>query len=162
MYTRLVTAIAFGAALLIGAQAHAQGAPPPYGTPITLDMAKKAAAAAEAEAKKNGWKMAIVVVEPSGAMVYMAKMDDTQYGSIKVATNKATSAALFRRPTVVFHDLLAKGPNFLYLMELEGANAVPGGFPIVVGGKVIGAMGASGGTGAQDSQVVQAGLAALK
>jgi Haem degrading protein HbpS-like len=86
MYKGLAMAAAFSAALLIGAQAQAQGGPLPYGTPITLDQAKKIAAAAEAEAKKNGWNEVIVIVEPNGAMVYMEKMDDTQYGSVKVAT----------------------------------------------------------------------------
>jgi uncharacterized protein GlcG (DUF336 family) len=150
------------AGLLMAGQAMAQGAPPPYGTPINLAAAKKAAAAAEAYAAGKGWKMAIVVVEPSGDLVYFEKMDDTQYGSIKVATNKATSAALFRRPTQVFNDLLAKGAAFTYLLQLEGANSVPGGFPVVVDGKIVGGIGCSGGTGAQDSETCQAGLGALK
>jgi glc operon protein GlcG len=97
-----------------------------------------------------------------GQLVYFARMDDTQTGSINVALGKARSAAMFRRPTKVFGDLLAKGPNFTYLLGLEGANPVPGGIPIVMGGKIVGGIGASGGTGAQDIQVVDAGLAALK
>jgi uncharacterized protein GlcG (DUF336 family) len=160
MRRSLIAAVALGAALLIGAQANAQGGPPPYGAPVNIEQAKKAAAAAVAEAKKNGWKMAITIVEPNGTLVYFEKMDDTQYGSIKVAMEKAVSAAQFRRPTQVFHDAIAK--NNIYLLKLGDSNPVPGGFPIVVGGKVIGGMGASGATGAQDSQVVQAGLAALK
>ncbi len=151
------------AGLIAGAPAQAQQKGPlPYGAPITLAQAQKVAAAAMAEAAKNKWEEAIAIVEPNGQLVYYAKMDDTQYGSMKVALNKATSSALFRRPTKVFHDLLAKGPQFLYLTELEGANAVPGGMPIVVGGKIIGGLGCSGVTGEQDIQICEAGLAALK
>ena len=87
-------------------------------------------------------------------------MDDAFYGSVAVAIGKARSAAIFKRPTNAFHEFLTKGNT--YLLGLEGANVVPGGFPIVVGGKVVGGMGASGATGAQDSQVVQAGMAALQ
>lgn len=126
--------------LLAIVPAHAQQGPKPYGAPISLADAKKAGAAAEAYAKEKGWRMVIVIVEPSGAPVYLAKTDDTQYGSVKVATNKATSAAMFRRLTKVFHDLLAKGPEFSYLAQLEGANAVPGGLPIEMDGKIVGAI----------------------
>ncbi|MEJ2377322.1 MAG: heme-binding protein [Pseudolabrys sp.] len=149
------------AGMLAAAPAKAAG-PLPYGNPITLEQAQKIAAAARAEAAKNHWEEIIAIVEPNGQLVYYSKMDDAQYGSMKVALNKATSAALFRRPTKVFHDLLAKGPQFNYLLELEGANAVPGGIPIVSGGKVIGGIGCSGVTGAQDIQICEAGLAALK
>ena len=151
------------AGLLAGAPAQAQQkGPPPYGAPITLAQAQKVAGAAMAEAAKIKWEEAIAIVEPNGQLVYYAKLDDTQYGSMKVALNKATSAAMFRRPTKVFHDLLAKGPQFNYLLELEGANAVPGGMPIVVGGKIIGGLGCSGVTGEQDIQICEAGLASLK
>ena len=115
-----------------------------------------------AEAAKNKWEEAIAIVEPNGQLVYYGKMNDTQYGSMKVAVNKAASAALFRRPTKIFHDLLAKGPQFTYLLQLEGANAVPGGIPIVVDGKIIGGIGCSGVTGEQDIQICEAGLKALK
>jgi glc operon protein GlcG len=142
--------------------ASAQQGPPPYGPSISLDNAKKLAAAAEAEARKNHWSHAIAIVDPAGHLVYFLRMDDTQTGGTNVALGKARSAALFRRPTKVFADLLAKGPSFTYLLGLEGANPVPGGIPIVMDGKIVGGMGASGGTGEQDSQVVEAGLAALK
>jgi uncharacterized protein GlcG (DUF336 family) len=118
------------------------------------------AAAAEAEAKKNSWSMAVAIVEPSGALVYFSKMDGTQYGSINVALDKATSAALYRRPTAAFNAGLKAGNT--YLMQLRGANAVPGGLPIVVGGKLVGAIGTSGGSGEQDVQVSTAGVNALK
>jgi uncharacterized protein GlcG (DUF336 family) len=133
---------------------------PPLGAPLTLEQAKKAAAAAEAEAKKNNWTYAIAVVEPSGALIYFSKMDGTQYGSINVAIDKATSAAFFRRPTAAFDAGLKAGAQ--YLLQLRGSNAVPGGFPLVVDGKVVGGIGASGGDGAQDSQVATAGANALK
>lgn len=162
MRLHVLASALIGAVMLTVAPAQAQQGPPPYGTPINLAAAKKAIAAAEAEAAKQGWKMAIAIVEPTGDLVLFSKMDDTQYGSIKVALNKATSAAKFRRPTKVFHDLMAKGPEFLYLTQLEGANGVPGGLPVVAGGKIVGGIGCSGGTGAQDTQVCEAGLAALK
>jgi glc operon protein GlcG len=148
--------------VVIALGASAQQGPPSYGPSISLEDAKKAAAAAEAEARKNNWRMAITVVDTAGQLVYFQKMDDTQNGSIKVSLSKARSAALFRGPTKAFHDRLAKGPENIYLLKLDDAYPVPGGFPIVMGGKIVGGMGASGGSGEQDSQVVQAGLAALK
>ena len=141
--------------------AAAQG-PLPYGAPISLEMAKKAASAAAAEARKNGWFMAIAVTEPSGDLVYFEKMDNTQFGSINIALGKARTAAKFKRPSKVFQDLLAKGDNFTYLLGLEGAMPVQGGLPIVVDGKIVGAIGISGATGDQDSQCAVAGLEALK
>jgi len=133
-----------------------------YGTPITADIAKKAAAAAIAEAKKNNFTMAIAIVDPNGFLVYFEKMDNTQNGSVNVAQDKAKSAALFKRPTKVFQDGLAAGGVGLRLLALQGAVPVDGGFPIIVGGKIIGAIGASGGTSDQDGQVAKAGADALK
>ena len=137
-----------------------QAPPPPIGAPITLEKAEKAIAAALAEAKQNNWNMAVAIVEPNGQLVYFARMDGTQYGSINVALDKATSAAFYRRPTQAFHDALKAGNT--YVMHLRGSNAVPGGFPIVIDGKLVGGIGSSGGSGEQDSRVSQAGLAALK
>jgi uncharacterized protein GlcG (DUF336 family) len=116
--------------------------------------------AAEAEAKKNNWLMAIAVVSPSGDLAYFRKLDGTQYASIQIAQHKAKAAATFRRPTKAFQDGLAQGNTFL--LTLDGVIASEGGVPIVVGGKIIGAIGCSGGTGAQDGQVCQAGVNALK
>jgi glc operon protein GlcG len=161
-YSILASAlVCAGLTAAVPAQAQQKG-PPSYGAPITLAQAQKIAAAAFAESAKQGWREAVAIVEPNGSLVYFGKMDDTQYGSIKVALNKATSAALFRRPTKAFHDGLAKGPQNIYLMQLEGANAVPGGLLIMSGGKIIGGLGCSGATGAQDIQVCEAGLAAVK
>ncbi len=134
----------------------------PYGEPIKLDQAKKAAAAALAESMKRGWAMCIAVVSPSGDLVYFEKMDDCQYASIKIAQHKARTAATYRRPTVVFERLLGKGPFFNYLPTLDDVIMSRGGNPIVVGGKIIGAIGVSGGTGSQDDTISQAGAAAVK
>ncbi|HET7681820.1 MAG TPA: heme-binding protein, partial [Xanthobacteraceae bacterium] len=117
----------------------------------------RVADAAEAESKKRNMNMAIAVVEPSGDLVYFLRMDGTQYASIKIAQSKAASAALFRRSTKSFRDRVAQGD--LSPMALEGAVASDGGVPIVVGGKIIGAIGVSGGA---DDAVAQAGADAFK
>jgi len=134
----------------------------PYGEPIKLEQAKKAADAALADATKRGWPMCIAVVAPSGDLVYFVKMDDCQYASIAIAQHKAKAAATFRRSTVNFERLLGKGPFFSYLATLDGVIASRGGNPIVVNGKIIGAIGVSGGTGSQDDAVSNAGVAAVK
>jgi uncharacterized protein GlcG (DUF336 family) len=140
--------------------APAPASPPAYGAPITLEQAKKAADAAEAEAKKNNWLMAIAVTSPSGDLVYFRRLDGTQYASIQIAQHKARAAATFRRPTKVFQDGLAAGNTFL--LTLDGIIASEGGVPIVVDGKLIGAIGVSGGTGQQDGVVATAGVNAVK
>ena len=148
--------------LLCAAGARAQQMPNPYGAPISLENAKKAATAAIAEARKNNWTMALAVVDPSGTLVYYEKLDNTQLGSAQVAINKARSAALFKRPTKSFEDQLAKGGDGLRTLGLEGAVPVEGGVPIVIEGKIVGAIGMSGGTSAQDAQCAQIGADALK
>jgi uncharacterized protein GlcG (DUF336 family) len=138
-------------------------APPPahpHGLPITLAQAREVATAAEAAARRNNWTMAIAVAEPSGALVYFAKMDNTQYGSIKIAQAKAATAAQFRRSTKMFTDALAGG--HLFFLTFEGLSAAPGGLPIVVDGKLVGAIGVSGGSGHQDDVVAQAGVDAVR
>jgi uncharacterized protein GlcG (DUF336 family) len=130
--------------------------------PIALDAAKKASAAAFAEARRNGWNMAIAVVDTGGHLVYFEKMDNTQIGSVEVAIEKARSAALFRRPTKVFQEGVAAGGEGLRLLRLEGAVPVDGGIPIVVGGNILGGIGVSGGSGEQDGQVARAGADAVK
>jgi uncharacterized protein GlcG (DUF336 family) len=132
-----------------------------YGTPVTADTAKKIAAPALAEARKNQWAMAIAIVDTSGELVYFERMDETQVGSVDVAISKARSAARFKRPTKAFQDALAAGGEGLRILALEGAIPVDGGLPLVVGGRIVGAIGASGGTSAQDGQVAAAGAAAL-
>ena len=138
-------------------------APTPYGEPINLETAKKVAAAAAAEMKKRNWSgMCIAIVGPSGDLVYFEKDDNCQYASIQIAQHKARTAARYRRPTVVFERLLGKGNFFSYLPTLDDVIASRGGNPLVVGGKVIGAIGCSGGSGSQDDTISQAGVAALK
>jgi uncharacterized protein GlcG (DUF336 family) len=137
--------------------------PTPYGEPINIETAKKVAAAAVAELQKRNWKgMCISVVDPHGELVYFERDDSCQYGSISISQHKARTAARYRRPTVVFERLIGKGPFFAYLTTLDDIVASRGGNPLVVGGKIIGAIGVSGGTGSQDDTISQAGVAALK
>ena len=168
----LLAAVLTCAALYAGTIVHAQqpaapaAAPavvptplPDLGPSITLDQAMKAAAAAQAEAQKNNWKMAIAITDNTGALVYYLKMDGTQYGSVSVAQDKAVSSALYRRPTTAFEAAIKAGN--INVMLLKGANATPGGHPILIGGKVAGAIGVSGATAGQDDQCAKAGLAAI-
>jgi len=134
----------------------------PYGAPISVEDAKKAAAAALAEARKNNWTMAVAVTDIGGDLVYFEKMDGTQTGSVKVALGKARSAALFKRPTKVFQDVVAGGGVGIRILGLEGAVPVEGGVPIVMEGKIVGAIGLSGAASDQDGQCAKAGADALK
>jgi uncharacterized protein GlcG (DUF336 family) len=106
---------------------------------------------------KNNWPMAVVVLDSSGHTVMLHKLDNTQYGSIRVAEDKAHTALDFRRPSKVFEDLVAQGGIGMRTLGLRGATPIEGGFPIIVDGKIIGAIGASGGTAPQDGQVAKAG-----
>jgi len=135
---------------------------PAYGEPIKLDAALKVLAAARKEADKQGWPVAIAVVDGAGYLVAFHRLDNTQLGSVEVSIAKARSAALFRRPTKVFEDILAGGGSGQRVLKLEGAMPVDGGLPIVVDGKLIGAIGVSGVQSSQDAEVATAGLAALK
>ena len=134
----------------------------PYGEAISLEQAKKVADAALAEATKRGWQMCISVVSPSGELIVFEKMDQCQYASIQISQHKARTAARYRRPTVVFERLLGKGDFFSYLTTLDDVIASRGGNPLVVNGKIIGAIGVSGGTGSQDDTISQAGLKAVQ
>ncbi|MPZ39373.1 MAG: heme-binding protein [Rhizobiales bacterium] len=133
--------------------------PIPHGIPITLEVAKRVAAAAEAAARQNGWPMAIAIAEPTGALVYFLKMDNTQYASIDLAKAKAKTAAVYRRPTKLFTAALDNG--HLLFLTFDGLCAAPGGLPLVADGKLIGAIGVSGGAGHQDDVVAEAGVDAL-
>jgi len=145
---------------------EAQMLPYPYGAPISNENAKKAAAAALAEATKNHWVMAVAVVDPSGTLVYYEKTDNTQIGSAEVSIAKARSAALYKRPTKAFQDALAQGGAGLRILGLQGAVPVEGGVPIVVDGKdgkmVIGAIGVSGDTSDHDGVCATTGAAVIK
>jgi uncharacterized protein GlcG (DUF336 family) len=154
----IVLAVAAG----LPAVAAAQGQPNMYGSTITADQAKTVAAAAVAEARKNQWTMAIAIVDPAGDLVYFEKMDNTQVGSVDVAQAKARASARFKRPTKAFQDALAAGGEGWRILSLEGAVAVEGGLPLMVGGKIVGAIGASGGTSQQDGVTAAAGVGSLK
>jgi glc operon protein GlcG len=131
-----------------------------YGLPITIERAKKVATPALAEARRNLWTMAVAIVDTAGDLVYFEKMDATQVGSVDVAIDKARSAARFKRPTRAFQDTLAGGGEGLRVLALKGAVAVEGGVPIVIDGKIVGAIGVSGGTSQQDGQCARAGAGA--
>src|SRR3954452_24730469 len=163
--------IAAAASVLLAATAQAQmeaptpapaAAPPAqYGQPgVNLEQATKAVEAAVAEAKKNGLLMAVAVVSNSGYLVHFSKMDQTQFASVQIAIEKAKAAATFRRPTKVFEDRANGGsPSVL---SLHGVVASEGGIPLMRDGKVIGAIGCSGGTSAQDGDACKAGVATIK
>jgi len=128
-----------------------------YGAPISLENAKKAASGALAEARKNGWAMAVAIVNPDGTLIYFEKMDGTQNASALVAVDKARGAALFKRPTKALQDALAAGGEGWRILGMQGAVPVEGGHPLLEGGKIVGAIGVSGGTSAQDGQCAKAG-----
>jgi len=160
MSLALLVAVLFLGAPAI-AQTQAPATPPPYGMPISVEQARAAAAAAVAEAKKSNLFYAVAIVEPSGALVYFERMDNTQYASPQIAQDRARTSALFRRPTKSFADRVAQ-QNDLSVLSLAGSNWSEGGVPIIVDGKLIGAIGASGGTQPQDGQVAKAGADAVK
>ena len=159
--------VALGTALLftavsVNAQTPAPPPPPaPYGLPITLDQAKKVMAGAEAEAKKNNWPVAIVILDSGGQIVMMQRLDNTQWGSSDIAKEKARSAVALRRPTKALQDAIAQGGVNLRFLS-TGFSVLEGGIPIIVDGKIIGSVGVSGVTSAQDAQTAQAGIDNLK
>lgn len=134
----------------------------PYGAPIILELAKRAAEAALDEARRNHWVMAAAIVDPAGSLVYFEKMDGTQNGSVVVSQAKARSAALFKRPTKVFQDTLTAGGDGLRVLGLEGVVPVEGGLPLVCDGRIVGAIGVSGGTSQQDGVCALAAAEAVK
>jgi glc operon protein GlcG len=139
--------------------------PPPspaYGPPITFDAARKALAAAEAVAKKNNWAVAIAIVDSAGQLAAFSKMDNTQHASVDIAIGKAVTANNFMVPTKALQDSIAQGGVNLRMLAAKGATPLEGGVPIVVDGKIIGAIGASGVLGNQDAEVAMAGAAAAK
>ena len=157
--SRLIVAVM----IVFGALASAVAQMPnPYGLPITLENARKAAAPALAEAVKNNWNVAVAIVDPSGNLVHYEKMDNTQLGSANVAIDKAKTAALFKRPSKAFQDALAAGGDGLRVLRLPGVTPVEGGIPLVMDGKIVGAIGVSGATSAQDAQCAKAGAETIK
>jgi glc operon protein GlcG len=167
MPMRVVMALMIGAAICAAAPVRAeQAASPPapeYGLPINTEQAKAAATAALAEARKNSWRMAVAVVGPEGSVIYFEKMDGTQNASFLLATAKARTSALFRRPSKVFVDQFAAGNvAFMTFPDEARPTASEGGLPIIVDGKIIGAIGVSGGTGTQNGVAATAGVNAVK
>jgi glc operon protein GlcG len=133
----------------------------PYGAPIALDRAEAAIAAAVAEAKRHDWKMNVAVVDTGGNLVAFQRMDGAQLGSIQVSQHKARASAIYRRETKAFENGIQQS-GFNYLLTLDGIIASRGGIPLVEGGKIIGAIGCSGGTGSQDEVVCKVGVATVK
>jgi glc operon protein GlcG len=156
---RCVMGLTLALSVLTGAVAQM---PNPYGLPISLENAKKAAAPAMAEAAKNNWNMAVAIVGPSGDLIYYEKMDNTQLGSANIAIDKARSAALFKRPTKAFQDALSAGGDGMRVLRLQGVVPIEGGIPLVMDGKIVGAIGVSGATSAQDAQCAKAGADTIK
>jgi uncharacterized protein GlcG (DUF336 family) len=133
-----------------------------YGPSINLETAKKVATSAIAEARKNNWTMAVAITDTGGNLVYFEKMDGTQTGSVRVAIGKSRSAVLFKRPTKALQDTVAAGGEGLRMLRLEGAVPIEGGLPLLMDGKIVGAIGVSGGTSQQDGVAAKAGADALK
>ncbi len=156
-----VTLVGFFGFVLCAVPLFAQ-LPNPYGAPINGDTAKKVAAAALAETRKNGWNMAVAIVDPAGDLVYFEKLDGTQAASVTIAVEKARAAARFKRPTKALQDQVAAGGDGLRILALPGAVPVEGGVPILMDGKIVGAIGMSGGTSQQDGQCANVGAAIVK
>src|SRR5712671_5101380 len=158
MFSRSVMKTVVGAFLIaLCATAASAQLPNPYGMSIGGETAKKAAAAALAEARKNNWTMAAAIVDTAGDLVYFEKVDGTQAASTLIALDKARSAVRFKRPTKALQDVLAAGGEGLRLLALQGAVPVEGGIPLLMDGKIVGAIGLSGGTSQQDGQCAKAG-----
>lgn len=162
----MLKALAFALALVAAPAAFAQTAPtapaapaPAYGTPIALETAQSLITAALDHARTNGWRVAVAIVEPSGELVAFARLDDTQYGSIHVAQRKATTAARYRIPTLTMEERVLAGR----IVSLANEDVLPiaGGRPIVIGGRIVGAIGVSGVTSTQDDEVALAALGTL-
>jgi glc operon protein GlcG len=134
---------------------------PSYGPPITTAQAKQSVSLALAEARRNNWTVAAAVVDPGGILVYFERIDDTQNASSQIAIDKASSAALFKRPTKTFQDFVERGGIGLRVMMLRGAMPVEGGVPLVIDGKIVGGLGVSGGTAEQDGQCCKAATDAM-
>jgi uncharacterized protein GlcG (DUF336 family) len=154
---RLLFAVVAGA-LSFAAQAQV----PSYGPSINLEQAKRAIAAGQAEARKNGWPIAIAILDNYGMLVAFEKMDDTQSASMDIAIDKGRSAAIYRRSTKVMQDAVAGGGAGVRFLNLRAASTVEGGLPIVVNGKIIGGIGVSGVNSDQDGVVAKAGADAVK
>lgn len=167
MRTAIVLSRASVLALMIAASVQAQQAAPaapqpplPYGMPISLALAEKAAAAAEAETRKTGFPSGITIVGPNAEIILEEKMDNSNNSELMAAEQKARGAALYRHPTKFFQDRLIQAP---YVVQLAGVSMIGGGIPLVVDGHIVGALGVSGAPSADgDMQAAQSGVDALK
>ena len=142
--------------------ATAQTMPPGYGPPIGLENAKKVMAGAEAEAAKNNWPVVIAILDSGGNLVMLHRRDDTQLASTEIAQGKARTSLMFKRPTKVLDEAISSGGVGLRFLALKDIVPLEGGLPIVLEGKIVGAIGVSGVLSAQDAQIARAGLEALK
>jgi glc operon protein GlcG len=169
MFRMLAPACALAAFFVVAGPALAQqssppaaaAVTPPYGPPITLDQAKRAMAAAELEAAKNSWQVAVTILDSGGNLVMFHKVDNTQLASIGASEGKARTALTYKRPSKVLDDALAAGGAGLRLLAIKDLTPLEGGLPILVDGKIIGAVGVSGALSSQDAQVGKAGIDAL-
>lgn len=157
---KMITAICSVVLFAAATSTMAQQMPNPYGPNINLATAKKVAAAAAEEAAKLKINVVIAVVDTGGQIVYLERFDVVQWGSIEVALHKAKCSVQYKRPTKALEDVILKG-NMAYL-TLDGISAIDGGVPIIQDGKIIGAIGVSGGTSAQDGEAARAGAGVVK
>jgi len=151
-----------GLALSMAMPAKAQTPPPPYGPPIGIENARKAMAAAEAEAAKNNWAVVIVIIDSGGHLVMLHRRDDVQLSSIEISQGKAKTALMFKRPSKVLDDAISGGGPGLRFLALKDIVPLEGGLPLLLDGKIVGAIGVSGVLSSQDAQVARTGAEALK
>jgi len=156
----IVGACAF--ALFSALPAQAQTVPPPYGPPLGLENARKIMAAAEAEAAKNNWSVVIAIIDSGGHIVMLHRRDDVQLSSIEISQGKAKTALMFKRPTKVLDDAISGGGSGLRFLALKDIVPLEGGLPILIDGRIVGAIGVSGVLSAQDAQIARVGIEGLK
>ena len=160
MLKTLTGALVLG--LLAAVPAGAQTTPPPYGPPIGIEGARAVMAAAESEAAKNNWSVVISIIDSGGNLVMLHRHNDVQLSSIEISQGKAKTALMFKRPSKVLDDAISSGGAGLRFLALKDIVPLEGGLPIVVDGKIIGAIGVSGVLSSQDTQVARAGADGLK
>jgi glc operon protein GlcG len=160
MLKTLTGALVLG--LLAAVPAGAQTTPPPYGPPIGIEGARAVMAAAESEAAKNNWSVVISIIDSGGNLVMLHRHNDVQLSSIEISQGKAKTALMFKRPSKVLDDAISSGGAGLRFLALKEIVPLEGGLPIVVDGKIIGAIGVSGVLSSQDTQVARAGADGLK
>lgn len=149
-------------AVLAAMPAQAQTPPPPYGPPIGIENARKVMTGAEAEAAKNNWAVVISIIDSGGNIVMLHRRDDVQLSSIEIAQGKAKTALMFKRPSKALDDAISSGGAGLRFLALKDIVPLEGGVPIMLDGKIVGAIGVSGVLSSQDAQVARAGTDALK